>query len=155
MTLRLARIKDIDLIYNWVNKEDSISNKLLTNNVISQLEHKEWFENSIKNKNRFIWIIEEENRNIGQLRFDIKDMHNRCFIDIYIDKEYRNKNYAKKAINEAIDYIKSNNNINCFVAKVLKSNFNSLKFFKKLGFKEYKKFNTYYELILMKNKSYE
>ena len=92
MTLRLARIKDIDLIYNWVNKEDSISNKLLTNNVISQLEHKEWFENSIKNKNRFIWIIEEENRNIGQLRFDIKDMHNRCFIDIYIDKEYRNKN---------------------------------------------------------------
>ena len=84
MTIRPARKADMDLLYNWVNKKDSISNKLLTSNVITKSEHKKWYTSSIKNKNRFLWIIEEENINIGQLRFDIEEKDNSCFIDIYI-----------------------------------------------------------------------
>ena len=97
MRIRLAKKSDIWLLYNWVNKIDSIENKLITNKKIPKTDHKIWYENSLKNKNRYIWIIENQHIAIGQLRFDINEDKKLCFIDIYIDKEHRKNNFGQNA----------------------------------------------------------
>ena len=60
MKIRLAKQSDIWTLYNWVNKTDSLKNKLLTKKKISKSEHKVWYELSLKKKNRYIWIIENQ-----------------------------------------------------------------------------------------------
>ena len=148
MRIRLAKKSDIWLLYNWVNKIDSIKNKLITNKKISKTDHKLWYENSFKNKNRYIWVIESKDIAIGQLRFDINEYEKLCFIDIYIDKEHRKNNFGKKAINQAIDFIILKYTLDYIIALVLKTNIKSLNFFYSLGFSKYYDVNTYYELRL-------
>ena len=80
MRIRLAKKSDIWLLYNWVNKIDSIKNKLITNKKIPKTDHKIWYENSLKNKNRYIWIIENQHIAIGQLRFDINEDEKLCLL---------------------------------------------------------------------------
>ena len=155
MRIRLAKKADIWLLYNWVNKIDSIKNKLLTKKKISKIDHKIWYEISLKNKNRYIWIIENKNIAIGQLRFDINQDEKLCFIDIYIDKEHRKNNFGQKAIKQAIDFISQKYTLNYIIALVLKTNIKSLNFFYSLGFGKYYDVNTYYELRLNVEKNNE
>ena len=155
MRIRLAKKADIWLLYNWVNKIDSIKNKLLTNKKISKIHHEVWYENSLKNKNRYIWIIENKNMAIGQLRFDINEDDKLCFIDIYIDKEHRKNNFGQKAINQAIDFISQKYTLDYIIALVLKKNIKSLNFFYSLGFGKYYDVDTYCELRLNVEKNNE
>jgi len=155
MRIRLAKKADIWLLYNWVNKIDSIKNKLLTNRKISKIDHKIWYEISLKNKNRYIWIIENKNMAIGQLRFDINEDDKLCFIDIYIDKEHRKNNFGQKAINQAIDFISQKYTLDYIIALVLKKNIKSLNFFYSLGFGKYYDVDTYYDLRLNVEKNNE
>ena len=155
MIIRLAKKTDIWLLYNWVNKIDSIKNKLLTNKKISKIHHKVWYENSLKNKNRYIWIIENKNMAIGQLRFDINQDDKLCFIDIYIDKEHRKNNFGQKAVNQAIDFISQKYTLDYIIALVLKNNIKSLNFFYSLGFGKYYDVDTYCELRLNVEKNNE
>ena len=148
MIIRLAKKSDIWIIYNWVNQIDSIKNKLITKTKISRPEHKGWYENSLKNKNRYIWIVEEKHIALGQIRFDIDEEQKLCFIDIYIDKKHRKNNFGQKALYKAIELVKSNSSLNYCVALVLKSNLTSLKFFYSLGFSIYKSKYSYYDLRL-------
>ena len=148
MRIRLAKKSDIWLLYNWVNKIDSIKNKLITNKKIPKTDHKIWYENSLKNKNRYIWIIENQHIAIGQLRFDINEDEKLCFIDIYIDKEHRKNNFGQKAINQAIDFISLKYTLEYIVALVLKTNIKSLNFFYSLGFSKYYDVKKYFELRL-------
>ena len=148
MIIRSAKKTDIWLLYNWVNKIDSIKNKLLTKKKISKIDHKIWYEISLKNKNRYIWIIENKNIPIGQLRFDVNEGDKICLIDIYIDKEHRKNSFGQKAINQAIDFISLKYTLEYIVALVLKTNIKSLNFFYNLGFSKYYDVNTYYELRL-------
>ena len=153
MIIRLAKKTDIWLLYNWVNKIDSIKNKLLTNRKISKIDHKIWYEISLKNKNRYIWIIENKNIAIGQLRFDINKDEKLCFIDIYIDKEHRKNNFGQNAINQAIDIVILKYTLDYIIALVLKTNVKSLNFFYSLGFDKYYNINNYFELRLKVEKN--
>ena len=155
MKIRLAKQSDIWTLYNWVNKTDSLKNKLLTKKKISKSEHKVWYELSLKKKNRYIWIIENQYIDLGQIRLDIDEEEKLCFIDIYIDEKYRKNNFGQKAINKAIEFISSVYNLNYIIALVLKTNIKSLNFFYSLGFSKYYDLNTYYDLRLILEKNNE
>jgi RimJ/RimL family protein N-acetyltransferase len=155
MKIRLAKQSDIWTLYNWVNTADSLKNKLLTKKKISKSEHKVWYELSLKKKNRYIWVIENQYIDLGQIRLDIDEEEKLCFIDIYIDKKYRKNNFGQKAINKAIDFISSVYNLDYIIALVLKTNIKSLNFFYSLGFSKYYDVNTYYDLRLTLEKNNE
>jgi RimJ/RimL family protein N-acetyltransferase len=155
MNIRLAKKSDMLMLYNWFNQIDSIKNKLITKKKISKEEHIFWYENSLKNENRFIWIIEEETLAIGQIRFDIDEDEKLCFIDIYIEKKYRNKKYGKEAIFCARNYISKKRRLKYLVALVLKSNMNSFNFFSSMGFIKYKTGLEFYDLRLNIEKNNE
>ena len=155
MNIRLAKKSDMLMLYNWFNQIDSIKNKLITKKKISKEEHIFWYENSLKNENRFIWIIEEETLAIGQIRFDIDEDEKLCFIDIYIEKKYRNKKYGKEAICSARNYISKKRKLKYLVALVLRSNVNSFNFFSSMGFIKYKTDLEFYDLRLNIEKNNE
>ena len=155
MNIRLAKKSDMLMLYNWFNQTDSIKNKLITKKKISKEEHNFWYINSLKNENRFIWIIEEEALAIGQIRFDIDEDEKLCFIDIYIEKNYRNKKYGKEAIFSARNYISKKRRLKYLVALVLRSNVNSFNFFSSMGFIKYKTDLEFYDLRLNIEKNNE
>ena len=135
--LRKADIMDCDMLFKWVNMKDSITNKLLTNTEISKSEHEKWFKLSLKNENRFIWIILKNNISSGQIRFDMDKIKKLCFIDIYIDKSFREQKIGKTALKLAMKLINKDKEIKYFIANVLVKNKSSINFFKSLGFDYY------------------
>ncbi len=146
--LRKIKAKDIWLLYSWVNKEDSLKNKIKTDERISKVNHEEWFKNSLNNDTRLIWIVNKDNKDIGQVRIDINREWKLGLIDIFIEKQYRKLKVGKTSLLEAIEYVDMNFDIEYMAANILNSNINSFKFFQNLGFEQYKDYGHYKELRL-------
>ena len=130
MILRKANIDDKMYLFNWVNKFDSLSVKIENEKEISLFDHENWFYERLKDKNTYIWIIEnKKNTPIGQIRFQ-KKKSNYYDVDIYILSEERKKGLATEALIEAIKVSK----FPPLRAIIRKNNFSSYHFFSKNGF---------------------
>ena len=129
--IRKANFKDIDILFEWVNSNDSLRYKLENKNYIPYEDHKKWFLERLNDPNSYIWIIETLYKaSIGQIRIQQKE--NLYFdIDIYIVKEKREMGAAFKALNLSMNQL--NNGV--LRAIVKKNNEVSFNFFKKCGFK--------------------
>ena len=130
MILRKAKFDDKNYLYEWVNQFDSLSAKIENENKVILSEHEKWFYERLKDKNTYIWIIEnKKNIPIGQIRFQ-KKFFKYYDVDIYIIDKERKKGLASKALNEAIQI---SNSIS-LRALVKKTNLRSYNFFSKNGF---------------------
>ena len=98
--IRPACLKDIHILFKWVNSNDSIKFKIQTNKKISFVDHEEWFEERLIDKNTFIWIIEDNNIPIGQIRFQYSK-HDFYEVDIFIMTKYRKLGVASLALKKA------------------------------------------------------
>ena len=132
IVLRPANIKDIDLLYKWVNNRDSIKNKILTQEKIAFSTHKKWLENALKSDLIKIFIIERLGNPIGNIKLKKKSNFD---IDIFITKSERNKGYAKEALNYLINLLVKDNKDLIIEVDVSKTNINSLNLFNSCGFK--------------------
>ena len=95
---RKAKSKDIDILFNWVNKKDSLNVKIENKNKIVYEKHKVWFIDRLKDINSYIWIIENlAKKPIGQIRFQKKN-DSYFDIDIYFIESERSKGVAFKAL---------------------------------------------------------
>ena len=142
ISIRLADLRDKDILYEWVNAKDSLCFKIETEDKISYKKHEKWFNQRLSDRNTYIWIIEKQNLSIGQLRFQKKEKD--CYdVDIYIERKMRKQGLALKALNLAIASTKRKT----LRAVVKKNNHNSFLFFSKAGFKIYAENNEYWELI--------
>ena len=123
--VRKAENKDKKLIYKWFNLKESINYKIKTKRKISLREHEIWFNKIIQKKCNKLLIIEENRKNIGQIRLEIIKK-NIFTIDIFILKEYRKKGIASKALKISEQLLKRKSKI---ISIVKKNNINSLSFF--------------------------
>ena len=123
--VRKAENKDKKLIYKWFNLKESINYKIKTKRKISLREHEIWFNKIIKKKCNKLLIIEENRKNIGQIRLELIKK-NIFTIDIFILKEYRKKGIASKALKISEQLLKRKSKI---ISIVKKNNINSLSFF--------------------------
>ena len=123
--VRKAEKKDIKLIYKWFNLKESINYKIKTKRKISLREHEIWFNKTIQKKNNELLIIEENKKNIGQIRLELQKK-NIFTIDIFILKKYRKKGIASKALRISEQLLKKKSKI---ISIVKKNNINSLSFF--------------------------
>ena len=130
VVLRPAKLKDKCLLYRWVNSKDSLGIKIKTNKKISFSAHEIWFEERLKDKNTFIWIIEvNQNTPIGQIRFQYsKDKY--FDIDIYIIDRFRKLGIATIALKNAENI----SNFRPLRAIVKKNNYSSYLFFNRNGY---------------------
>jgi len=128
--LREAKLEDKVLLFKWFNSKDSLKFKIKTRNKIDFFNHEKWFKTKLKDKNTYIWIIEDSKSvPIGQIRFEYSK-ENFYDIDIFIIKKYRKKGIASLAIKKVEKIFKRRP----LRAKVKKNNNFSLLFFIKNNF---------------------
>ena len=136
MKIREANIDDSNDIFEWRN--DPITRQMSFNSdVVTFSTHNKWFENSLYNKNRYLFIAEEEGRKISVIRFDIKEEKSTAEISINFNPMERGKRFSSKVILKSISYfnIIDNKRIKTIIAKIKKKNIASKRSFMKCGFK--------------------
>jgi UDP-2,4-diacetamido-2,4,6-trideoxy-beta-L-altropyranose hydrolase len=134
LDIRKAQIEDVDIYFNWVNDE-FVRNNSINNKPIPYEDHVNWFGNKIKNSNSLLFIFEENQRSIGQVRFDKENED--LVIDYSIDKDYRGKNLGKVIMRMALDNIctaEISNETKSLIARVRINNIASARVFESLNF---------------------
>ncbi len=132
MKIRSANKEDSNEIFNWRNNIDSIVMSL-NNRKISLAEHNKWFEDSVNNLNREIFIGEKEGVRLGLCRFDYNKKLNLAKVSINMNPSYRSKGFGKELLENTIQYYLNKNN--CILKAQIKSNnIISKKLFLSVGF---------------------
>ena len=142
ISLRKTTFKDKGFLFFCVNQPDAIKSRFNSKH-INLSDHENWLKKILNSKNVFFYIITLNKIPIGFFRFDkIKDYFT---IDIYIEKNFRNKGISSKALNLGMKKIYTNTKIGKYRAYIKKNNINSINFFKSLNFK--KKENYFFKIF--------
>lgn len=141
--LRRCTYSDMDIIYKWIN-DDEVRNNSFNSDYIEYETHVKWFNEKINSNNIYMYIILNNNKEIGTIRLE---KHNsKAIISYLISNEYRGKGYG----NKVIDLIKKEaiiNNIDILEAIVKKDNIASRKIFINNGFFEIQENDRYLYLL--------
>ena len=141
--LRPANLNDKNLLFEWVNSNDSIKFKIKTNKKINFIDHEEWFVERLKDKNTFIWIIENKQKeSLGQIRFQNSN-DNYYDVDIFVINEVRKIGVASKALTKA----EKKSNIKPLRAVVKKNNSLSYSFFIRNSYSLYSEDTEFWTLV--------
>ncbi|WP_048340878.1 MULTISPECIES: GNAT family N-acetyltransferase [Clostridium] len=144
--LRKATGEDCEILFQWANDVDVRKNSFNSDYIIYE-EHVNWFLKMLQNEKVLFFIMEVDNKSIGQTRINIDK--NIGVISYSICKEYRGKGFGKKMIQLVEECISSFKSIDKIVAYVKKDNKSSNKIFTKLNYlkEEYEDKNVYYKFI--------
>jgi UDP-4-amino-4,6-dideoxy-N-acetyl-beta-L-altrosamine N-acetyltransferase len=127
---------DLDLVLRWRNS-DRIRENMYTNHIISQEEHRTWFERESSNQRSHRLIFEYLKRPIGVVNFTDIDFENHtCRWGFYIGATDAPLGSGSAMGFSALEWIFEQFDINQVMGEVLAFNEDSLRFHKRLGFKE-------------------
>lgn len=137
INLRNASNEDMDLIYEWANDRTVRENAFHTEPIPYET-HISWFARIMQDEDEVLYILEKDNRPIGQIRFSIGG-GGTAEIDYSIQNKLRGNGYGEKVVRLGIDRLKKERpDVKVVIAKVKPNNVSSIKCFKKNGFdKEY------------------
>lgn len=132
MVLRQANINDCELYFDWVN--DKIVRKYaFDTNTIEWQDHQEWFNDKLKDSNSYLYIAENNQDIIGQVRFDCKN--EKAVMHYSISCDFRGKGLGRQLVARALEKIKKDClSVNIVEAKVKVDNIASRKIFLGLNF---------------------
>lgn len=97
--LRPAAQDDMDRLYEWVNRPDSLANKLDTADAIARDAHCAWFKQRLASADAAVWIAESGDVALGQVRLERKGEN--LEVDIYLDEAARSKGIAAAMLEAA------------------------------------------------------
>ncbi|NFE60766.1 GNAT family N-acetyltransferase [Clostridium botulinum] len=150
MEIKLCRCKDedIDEVCRMSNQL-SVRFNSFNKQFIPYGEHCKWYENSLKNPNRIMYLIKVDKTTVGQVRIDKEK--NVGELSFSIDEDNRGKGYASELLKLIIRKALVKN-ICILRGRVLKENEGSKKLFLKNNFIEKKEKDYYlYTLFLKEN----
>ena len=133
--IRNMREEDIEIIYK--NLHLDFVNKYFKNKKQQQKIHKnhnEWYKTHISSFDYSIYIFEDEENNfVAMTSYEI--LTDTAKVNIYLNKDYRNKKYSQEILSESISkFLSENKNIKFLQAYILEENITSKKLFENLGF---------------------
>lgn len=132
--LRPATIDDVDLLFEWVN-EPAVRNNSFNTKIISMEEHAAWLERVLTDFYTKLYILQEEDTPIGQVRLAYDT--NVWQISYSIAPAYRGQGYGKIILQLAEnELIRSSHVGEQLYAEVKKHNIASRRIFKNLGYDE-------------------
>lgn len=141
--IRAVEQKDCDLLFKWSN-EKYVRKNSFNSNYIDLDEHEKWFLDKINDENCKMFIITKDNKDVGQIRIDIKNQIG--IINYSIDFNYRGQGIGSEVLKIINIYT---NNIN-LIGKVKKENKASVKAFENAGYERIDK-GEYIEFIQRKD----
>ena len=129
------REEDIEIIYK--NLHLDFVNKYFKNKKQQQKIHKnhnEWYKTHISSFDYSIYIFEDEENNfVAMTSYEV--LKDTAKINIYLNKDFRNKGYSQEILSESINkFLSDNKEIKHIKAYVLEENIASKKIFENLGF---------------------
>tara|TARA_B110000240_G_C13512425_1_gene460546 strand:+ start:3322 stop:3804 length:483 start_codon:yes stop_codon:yes gene_type:complete len=139
MRVRRATEKDLLDYYGLVN-DDLVRLASFSSSAVTLDEHARWFENSLANKNRIMYVLEgvdSETEFLGQVRFDeilSTTFDNTFELDYSIASSQRGKGLGKKMLLLGLKMLTESFKNPCVIAKVKIDNFASTKALLKVGF---------------------
>lgn len=145
---RKANVDDLDIYYKWL-LDSEVRAQSFNSESISYKSHSEWFKEKINDDNTILLIFQNlEKKDVGQVRIQ-KMESNKALIGVSIDKDYRGKRYASKALSIASKYFLDLYPDFVIQAYIKKENKASEKAFINAGFKskgivEYKNQDSFY-----------
>lgn len=133
--MRNMREDDIEIIYK--NLHLDFVNKYFKNKKQQQKIHKnhsEWYKTHISSFDYSIYIFEDEENNfVAMTSYEV--LKDTAKINIYLNKDFRNKGYSQEILSESIEkFLQDNKEIKHIKAYVLEENIASKKIFENLGF---------------------
>ena len=132
--LRSVTIDDLNLLFEWVN-EPAVRKNSFNMNIISMDEHAAWLERVLTDFNTKLYILQEEDTPLGQVRLTYDT--NVWQISYSIAPAYRAQGYGKIILQLAENELIRGGHIGeQLYAEVKKDNIASQRIFKKLGYSE-------------------
>jgi UDP-2,4-diacetamido-2,4,6-trideoxy-beta-L-altropyranose hydrolase len=134
LVLRNATVDDMQQYFDWANDELVRQNSINTK-IIGWDEHQKWFNNKLNSSSSFLYLAENKQSRIGQVRFDCENSE--ATINYSISIDYRGLGLGKEILKQAIEKISQD----CLYIKIIKakvkiSNIASNKILIRLGFVE-------------------
>lgn len=124
--------QDGDRLFNWAN-DNIVRKNSFSSEEISYETHKKWFLKNISSESVKIFIVIEDDEEIGQIRVDIRD--DMGTIGYSVDKNFRGKGYGTKILIELVEFISELDiGIKLLSGKVKYSNLASQRAFEKAGY---------------------
>ena len=132
--IRAADKSDCEDVYAW--RSDIVSRTMFFNsNIPSYEEHFQWFNSSLNNSDRKLYIGEIGSTKIGVCRFDHNTKSRVVEVSINMNPKFRGRGYGKRLLASSIRAFQKIYKTE-FLAKIKPENLASLKTFKSLGFQE-------------------
>jgi RimJ/RimL family protein N-acetyltransferase len=129
MKLRKAIFDDWKILLDWRNDPITRENSFETGEV-SEQTHKIWFDKSLSNSNREIYILEDNLIPLGSIRSDMVNP-DKYILSWNIDPNQRGKGYGTKILE-----IYLQDKTGKFIAKIKPENISSIKMVQKNGFEK-------------------
>lgn len=143
INFRFGEEKDCLNIYQWRN-EPNVRAISFNSDEISFEDHQKWFNNMINDPKRTLFIVmNEDNKDIGNIRFDRDGDH--ALVNIIIGGEHIRKGYGTEAICKATKLYMQNSEANYVIAEIKKDNIASVKSFSKAGYNLHAEHSDRYE----------
>lgn len=134
ITIREATSSDESLLFDWVNRPDSLAGKLETHAPIPRSEHDAWFAARLADKDTLMLIAETPGTAAGQVRLQSDGAA--FVVDIYVTPEFRGHKVADSLINAALERLAQRHADAEVVALVKPDNTSSAALFRRTGFSE-------------------
>ena len=146
MMIRTADLSDLQDVYDWRN--DSFSRSMfLSSEAVSLNEHIDWYQRSLKNPNRRIYIGLINDLKVGVVRFDFNEDTEQSEVSINLNPLLRGKGFGFSLLSKSISEYKQSKDTT-LIATVKKENDASFKIFTKCGFLNESEDDFCYHLIL-------
>lgn len=127
--LRETLPSDSKMLFDWANDPETRQMSINSAPILWE-NHIAWFERKISDTHTRMFILAEENKNIGQIRFDWKD--GEWLIGYSVAKEFRGMGFGRKILSAGIEKIEKG----IITGYVKPENKASVKLFRDLGFTE-------------------
>lgn len=132
ISLREATLDDCSFVFELSN-DSLVRSASFSSEEIIWSEHQLWFDGILANDDIQLWIVQENFKNIGQLRFE-KISSESVRISISIIADMRGKGLASTIIHAGAEKMFGESMFKKIEALIKKNNHASIKSFEKAGF---------------------
>ena len=123
---------DSRCLLGWFNEPDSLASSLRTNAPVEPDEHDAWFKERLVDSKTEIFVAEDQQGPIGQLRLQREDC--RVEVSVYVDPRGRRRGAGIALLDHGSEFV-ARKWPNCdLIARVRTENARSMKLFEKAGY---------------------
>lgn len=134
LNIRPACPEDEEILFLWRN-DPWIVQQGLSQQTVTRDEHHRWFLQSVEGVERELFLVEIDGNPTGMIRYDFKSP-DEAEVSIYLLPPFPGHGYGQQVILATVPEIFVRRGIKCIIARVRHDNERSLRFFRRLGFRD-------------------